>query len=365
MSRIVAIPQPSIRTTLDAITDILQTPHIEAMDIAAAYITVSGAQDLLQRVNRALGNGGADVVKRWITSFDYCRTQPLALEALLSLPNSDVRIYDAAFCLQHGGVPRVPFHPKTLLIRGEAMDWALAGSGNISRSGLSRGVEAGLVVSVDRTRNVQKQMTAESIDELRSWFSHAWDNATPLTHELLERYRGLYSSAANLGSPVPTEDDVVTSDLGRDGLSSADLRKLRACEHFWIEAGKITKNRGRHLPGNQLMMKRLSRVYFGFPSVDVPKNSAIGEIDIRFGGLEAGPYSLTYSDNSMDKLILPLPGDYGPPSYDHQNLLFRAIGPGRFELTLGSSADKSTWLRKSKAIDAAFTFKSDRQWGVF
>lgn len=365
MSRIVAIPQPSVQTTLDAISDILQTPSIATIDVAAAYITSGGAHDLIQRINQSLGTGSTNVAKRWITSFDYCRTEPVALEALKSLPNSSVRIYDSAFCLEHRGVPRIPFHPKTFMFRSGNVEWVLAGSGNISRSGLSRGIEAGLAVGIDRLRNGENHTALASIDALNSWFEDAWNVAKPLTNSLLEQYRTLYRSVENLSCPVPTEDDVVTSDPGRGGLSSADLRKLRACEYFWIEAGKITKNRGPLLPGNQLMMKRLSRVYFGFHSKSVPENSLLGTVEISFGGMAAKSYSLTYSDNKMDKLTLPIPDIDGPPSYDNRYLLFSAIGPGRFDLTVGTSADKSTWLRKSKAIGGQFKMKSGRQWGVF
>jgi HKD family nuclease len=364
MTRIVAIPQPSIRTTLDAIDNVLQTPAIKAIDVAAAYITIGGAHDLISVINRSLGVRCADIRKRWITSFDYCRSQPVALEALQALAPSSVRIYDATFCLEHRGVPRIPFHPKAFLFRGDNLDWALAGSGNISRSGLSRGFEAGLAVGINRSKKGENLTAIASIDALTQWFDDAWKNAEPLSDALLGSYRALYNSVDNLSNPIPTEDDVVTSDSSRDALSSADLRKLRTCEHFWVEAGKITKNRGPGLPGNQLMMKRLSRVYFGFPSRGIPENSLIGTVEISYGGV-AKSYSLTYSDNKMDKLILPMPGSDGPASYDNANILFRATGSGRFDLTLGNSTAKSIWLRKSKAIGGDFKMKSGRQWGVF
>ena len=365
MSRIIAIPQPSIQTTLGAIGVLLHTPTIQEVDVAAAYITSSGAYDLIQSNNQSLGVNSGSVAKRWITSFDYCRTQPVALKALMSLPNSSVRIYDAAFCLKHRGVPKVPFHPKTFLFRSGNIEWALAGSGNISRSGLSKGIEAGLAVGIDRSKKGENPTALKSIDALKDWFEDAWIKAEPLTAKLLEQYRILYSSVENLSSPVPTEDDVVTSDPGRYGLSSAALRKLRTCEFLWIEAGKITKNRGPAHPGNQLMMKRLSRVYFGFPPTAVSENTAIGDVEILFNGSAAKPYSLTYSDNKMDKLNLPIPGSDGPPTYDDKYLLFHAVRPGQFELTLGSSTDKATWLKKSRAIDGDFKMKSGRQWGVF
>ena len=91
----------------------------------------------------------------------------------------------------------------------------------------------------------------------------------------------LFESEEHLKHPVPTEDDTAPSETLRGTLKGDELNKLRVCRHFWIEAGNITRNRGRHLPGNQLMMKRLSRVFFGFEPVSVPENSPIGRVSIR------------------------------------------------------------------------------------
>ena len=168
MSRVAAIAQPSIQTTLDAIGDVLRAPGIESIDIAVAYITAGGAHDLIGRISDSLGARNDEVKKRWITSFDYCRTQPIALEAIRAVPNSTVRIYDAATCLAHRGVPAVPFHPKAFLFYGKPWDYALAGSGNVSRSGLSKGVEAGLVIGVDRSRAHLNPTAATSIDSLQA-----------------------------------------------------------------------------------------------------------------------------------------------------------------------------------------------------
>ena len=44
----------------------------------------------------------------------------------------------------------MPFHPKVFLFHSDQFDYVLAGSGNLSRSGLSRGVEVGLVLGIDR-----------------------------------------------------------------------------------------------------------------------------------------------------------------------------------------------------------------------
>jgi HKD family nuclease len=364
MSEINFIAQPAVRTTLDAIEAIARNCELDKLDIAAAYITSSGTYDLLKRIDSALGANWATVEKRWVTSFDYCRTQPVALESLLSLPASSVRVYDAPFCLAHGGMPKVPFHPKAFLFRGKDKDFALAGSGNLSRSGLTKGVEVGLTLAVNR-KNPAEPTSAASIKGLRRWYKQIWENATPLDAALLKRYSKLFESVPNLSHPVATEDDLASGESAKGALTSKDLQKLRVCSHFWIEAGNITRNRGPHLPGNQLMMKRLSRVFFGYDPVAVPENTVIGSVDISFSGGAVAPYTLSYSDNKMDKLNLPMPGTVGPVAYDNQFLLFREVGPHSFDLRVGTKADKAIWVKKSKSIDADFKMSSGREWGVF
>jgi hypothetical protein len=197
------------------------------------------------------------------------------------------------------------------------------------------------------------------------WFSATWNGATPLTVPLLDRYSQVFDRKENLKDPTPTEDDVASTDSGRGALSTKDLQRLRVCRNFWIEAGNITRNRGPNLPGNQLMMKRLSRVYFGFDPNPVPENTHVGDVRIFFNGGHSTMFSLTYSDNKMDKLVLPIPDAGGPPAYDNENLLFRRVKPGVFELTIGTKANKARWIKMSTDIGGKFRMTSGREWGVF
>ena len=366
MTEIDYITQPDDQTTNVAIDKVLSQPGMMQIDVAAAYITSSGVQVLLRTMNERACAQKESITKRWITSFDYCRTDPVALKSLRDLPSSSVRIHDAFTCLASRGAPKVPFHPKAFLFRAQQHDYALTGSGNISRSGLSRGFEAGLVIGIDRTSESVKSSAFAAISALQRWYEVVWQSAVPLSDGLLAQYKSLYESAPNLRNPVPTDDDIATSYTTSGSLTSDNLKKLRVCSHFWIEAGNITRNRGPGLPGNQLMMKRLSRVFFGFAPTAVPKNSFIGQVAISFNQRPEDEYSLTYSDNSMDKLVLPIPGNSGPASYDGCNLVFERIGPRRFLLGLGSDSEKKVWLRRSEAIGGDFKMSSGgRQWGVF
>lgn len=364
MSNVSFIAQPAVRTTLDAIEAIAKSSEMTKLDVAAAYVTSSGTFDLLKRIDAALGGDWAGVTKRWITSFDYCRTQPIALDTLLSLPASSVRVYDASFCLAHGGIPKAPFHPKTFLIRGKDEDFALAGSGNLSRSGLSKGIEVGLTLAVNR-KNPVEPSSAASIKGLRRWYKTVWDEATPLDAALLKQYVKLFESVPNLAHPTATEDDLADEETTRRSLTSKDLQKLRVCSYFWIEAGNITKNRGKILPGNQLMMKRLSRVFFGYSPTTIPKDTVIGSVSISHNSGTVAHYTLSFSNNRMDKLNLPMPAVVGPPVYDNQPLLFQQVGLHSFNLTVGTLADKATWMKKSEAIGAYFKMSQGREFGVF
>lgn len=360
-----SIQQPTTRTTKQALETILRNAPPEEMDIAAAYITGSGLRDFLDVVTASLEGGNAEMVQRWLTSFDYCRTEPIALETIMSLPNSEVRIYDAEFCISKACMPRVPFHPKTFFFRSTQFDYVLSGSGNISRSGLSRGYEAGLSLGIDRQAPDVDPAVVESINASRNWFSDAWEEASPLTDETLSRYIDIFESVEKRNNPSSTEDDIATDHPDKGSLKFSDLQRLRVCRYFWIEAGNVTRNRGPGHPGNQLMMKRLSRVYFGFSPIKVPENSYVGDVDISFNGSPYETYSLTYSDNKMDKLVLPIPGNTGPDEYDNKVLLFKCIAPGRFELDLGSDQEKKEWIKRSKKIQGHYLMKSGRQWGVF
>ena len=113
------------------------------------------------------------------------------------------------------------------------------------------------------------------------------------------------------------------------------------------------------------MMKRLTRVYFGFEPTPVPENSAIGHVRISFNQGSFDEYSVTYSDNGMDKLVLPIPGTDGPDSYDGETLLFEQVGLNRFRMSIGTSQEKAIWIRKSRLLDGAFNMSSGRAWGVF
>jgi hypothetical protein len=359
------VTQPTGNTNLHELASIAQSSGFNQLDVAAAYVTTGGARDLIRGLQSSMGARWATLNKRWIFAFDYCRSEPLALEMIQSEPRSVVKIFNGWQLLTTKCAPRIPYHPKTFIFRGRDRQVLYAGSGNVSRSGLNTGHEVGLLLGFANPITPAEVPIRRHIQEAGRWFNSIWQVADQLTPQLLDGYRAIFESQENRQRPTPTEDDVAPL-TGARGLTPEQLIKLRICRHFWIECGNVTRNFGRDVPGNQLMMKKLSRVFFGVPAVDVPHNSPLTTIAITYNGATKSDCSLTFSDNSMDKLTLPLPGNGGPSSYDGETLLFTRLGAGAYRLELGSSQRKRTWISASRAIGASYSMPPlGRQWGVF
>ncbi len=339
------------RRYLELIQSAYEQTKPERVCAAVAYATHSGVADLDDVLSSLPGWRKAK--KQWLIGIDFCRSDPLALAHLSSLPKSSVRIFDGEFvATRNGCVPRHSFHPKAYLLLGSSKSAAVVGSGNLSRTGLQFGVEAAALV-----RN------NSAIADMKTWFRGQWRDATPLQN-IEAPYKGQYESAANRSHPQASEEDALPESATKGPqLKPHELRKLRVCGHLWIEAGKVTPNRGPKLPGNQLMMKRNTRVFFGFPATDRPPNFAIGEVTIELGGQRVPGRPLRFGDNSMDVLTLPVPEE--GEAYDQETLHFEQIGVRLFRLTIGSQHKIRLWKRRSKTIEGVFRMRSGRQWGVY
>lgn len=325
------------------------------LDVAVAYATHSGVADLCDLIGRS--DSWATMRKRWLVGIDHCRSDPDALSHLHSLPRSEVRIHDGEFVSgRQGCPPRVSFHPKLYMFYGRTGIASVIGSGNLSYTGLRVGIEAGVLL---RTQE------RAALTDVSRWYANLWSQATP--YPLIEdAYRRKYRAYENRRQPTPVEDDVVPEGTGTRGeLTVAQLKQLRVCQHLWIEAGNLHHNRGPGRPGNQLMLKRNMRVYFGFQARELAPDTTIGAVSITYGTDTRPDCSLRFSNNSMDVLTLPLPGAGGPQKYDQEVLLFRRTGLRRFELFLGRNSELARWRRESERIGGSFSMSSGRRWGVF
>lgn len=347
--------EPADRQYIELISQAYTEARPTTMRSAVAYATHSGVAELMAELQ--VLEGWNQVRKRWLVGIDFCRSDPLALEHLDNLPRSEVHIFDGTFLVgRKGCVPRTSFHPKLYMFQRNLDSVVVAGSGNLSRTGLCVGVEAGVAVS---------GMPVGDSRVLRGWFDRQWRLATPLS-DVYDQYEQRYGDLENRRSPVPTEDDTAPESAGTRGqLTDSQLRKLNVCNYLWVQAGNLHANRGPGRPGNQLMLKRNTRVFFGFPARDLDPDTAVGQIAIEYGGHVRPDCSLRFSNNSMDVLGLPIPGTEGPAKYDQETLCFERTGVRQFRLTIGSGGDVATWRRRSKIIDGHFKMSSGREWGVF
>jgi hypothetical protein len=339
----------------------LADPAFTRLDVAVAYVTTSGVKTLrdsdaaqLDRLNR-----------RWLSTFDWCRSQPVALAALNQTAASSLRIHDGAFVVgREGCAPRLPFHPKGFLFSGDDARLLISGSGNLSDNGINRGVELDTVFEVRSPTSPSETALWDELGRLQAWFDQQWAIANPYQDTLKSRYEAAYAKAPKV--PAPTDDDWSPATTPR-GFTPTQLAGARRATTFWIEAGNLTPNLGPGNPGSQLMMRAMTRVFFGIQPRTVPRMTPLGTVDIRYGGKIYSNESLEYAHNSMDRLNLPHPGPGGPPGYDQQTLVFRKVpheGNVIYDLTFATTPAQKTALRKaSAAVDLDLVMPGGRRFG--
>jgi hypothetical protein len=115
----------------------------------------------------------------------------------MGLGNSEVRIPNATDVLNARLVPRSCFHPKTLVLQGNARDGvtpvgAVIGSGNLTVSGLRTGYEAATVAVWTSPPNtgVAKAQLAAVRREIRV-LEQFWASAETADDTLVDRYERL------------------------------------------------------------------------------------------------------------------------------------------------------------------------------
>lgn len=358
-------------SNIDAIVDLVGT-GATTFDAAVAYVTDSGVDALLSHISTSGADAAwARLTKRFLVSIDWYRSDPTALQRLAALA-AEVRVHDGERVVSRPGcVPFLPWHPKWFSVHGPSVRGHLVGSGNLSRNGLVSGHEAGTLQIVRKPSSKAERVVDTAIRAGEAWFENSWTGATPLPTIIDEYSRGF---AALPKTVVARNDDVadVSGRIGtRGGLRPEQLAALTSATNFWVEGtGGINPNRGRARPGNQLNMSALTRVFFGVPADEVPRNSALVTVTIEHARDQttstAAP--IRFADNSMDVITLPVPVSPWPASYDDQVLLFTKVTRGNalhYVLTVRSDAGARTWRNASKKQGTIFSMRSGRRWGVF
>lgn len=304
----------------------------------------------------------ANVSKRWVISIDGGVTEPDALRYLLRQRKAEVRVPDAEELLHTGLRPLRRFHPKTLLLESQGRTptatGLVVGSANLTCNGLCLGHEHAMCVEL-AGRIAAETAVSRGLTELRT----VVESATPIDEDFIRRYESIRPAAPS----VPEDfEDARSEQILRDRavLPAAEAASLASANNLWVEVDYVAENRGRGQEGNQIDLKRGTRVFFGFGDEALPRNSPIGNVTIRFAHHSASR-NLRFGNNQMDKLDLPIPGEEGPPSYRNQTLRFSREPDGAFRLTVGGPGDLAAWRRRSRELQTLFTMRSGRQYGVF
>jgi HKD family nuclease len=150
-------------------------PFWDTLDIAVAWVRVSGMAYLSDRLANFLRHGGQLSV---IVGIDIQNTTRQGLQALLDLEQYG-RCETFVYHNEAGGV----FHPKLYLFRNEEEARLIVGSNNITQSGLYVNVEAGLQVDTD----VNATVVAQTLDALSSWKDTTGRLAVRLDQDFLAR----------------------------------------------------------------------------------------------------------------------------------------------------------------------------------
>lgn len=359
-----------LRSLVAHLAQAFDSDNWDRLDVPVAYAVLGGVHLLQERLSKS--PHWSETTKRFLVGVDWFRTEPIALDLLAALPNTELRIVDGKRIVKVPGCrPARSYHPKAFILSkawpaADGVIGCLLGSGNLSRNGLSVGHELDWwSCSTGSSADV-----VVALSEIYDWFESLWLNATPYS-EIQDDYRAAFQRHQRTQARSVTDDDSVPDIIyTQRGLSPEDLVTLRSFDRMWIDTGSMYGNLGQGRSGNQLDLKRYTRVFFGFPASDLPANSPIGAVTILVGAGVHSDRHLRYGDNQMDKLDLPVPASAAVDYRNQTLLLTRTAGPlGRacFRLEIAGHGDRSLWRSRSVGLSALFRFggSSVREFGVF
>jgi HKD family nuclease len=356
----------NIASVLKLIKEIAASCRFNRVRGFFAYATERGTDLLIKALSQNMTNWNS-IQKHWLISIDFARTDPEALKQLAILKNSEVRVLFFEEVMKNRFNPKICVHPKTLIFdtasdleKGPA--GLIIGSANLSLSGLTMGYENALAIIWDKELNIKLKHQLKSVIEESNYFEQLFSKATPLTLLMIEQY-----AKKRPRKKLKSEDETLKVTNLLDTSPEIPLDKniaLFTAKNLWVDVKYVVKNRGPGVPGNQIDLQKGTRVFFGFMANQVPPNTYLGDIRIRYKDKTVN-CSMRFGNNCMDKLNLPVPRIEGPPSYENKTLLFQRQPDGSFILRVGKSKDVREWKNMSRKQGTLYTLKSGREYGTF
>ncbi|GID27583.1 hypothetical protein [Paractinoplanes brasiliensis] len=336
-------------------------PGVNHMDVAVAYASAAGV-DILEGYLATVA-GWREWRKRFLISIDFGTTEPAVFERIGRIPNAEVRIPRGAEVLRRPGlVPRVPFHSKAWTFyraAGRGPAGLVIGSGNLTRSGMSTGGEMAVALTT-----LSPSAWPAAWQQTFDWFETVWDGADP-AGDLAPAYAEIVRAAPGFGSPP--EDSTEAARQVRARPVPPDLPgRLQEADALFVRVDRVTRNRGRDRPGNQIDVPlRTSRFFHLQPRETV---GIVGEVALRVPGFPAVVRNVRVGANSMDKIDLPLPESVGIDTYDDSYLIFRRTrgrheGAALFELEITDEPGLRD-VRAPASHSFAWRMHGGREWGL-
>lgn len=337
--------------------------NFSRMRVAMAYASASGSGDLCNRLEAAMSNWSS-LRKEWLISIDFGRTDPKAVSYLQELKNSEVKLVNGAKLLKRKLTPERCFHPKSYLVDStRSSAFALfVGSANLTLSGLHAGTEHATAHVWRPVLTAEEQTSLDRVQNGLAWWTDAWAAASKVSDAIIKEYADLRLQAAR------EDDSDAVKPFASGGTYEVDLDpglSWASAKYLWVETHELYKNRGKKVPGNQLDLKRGTRVYFGFAADAVPQNSIFGDVALQFEGYPVVERSMRFGNNSMDKINLPIPGQDGPDTYDNAVVRFERVGHRRFRICLGSKVEQRRWRKYAEDQGLLFELAGGRRFGFY
>lgn len=349
---------------LQSIVDTAVAAPFNKLTVTIAYATFAGCRDLVTALSQSM-EVWDEVQKTWFVSIDNGITSPEALELLTSIPNSTVFIPNARKVLSVGLRPRTLFHNKCYVFENDENICPLgilSTSANLTVNGLHLNSEQALSVIFDYPLSTKEEVLLKDVNHQRVSIEDVFSISDLLNNEILQ----LYSEKREQLTIPPNRESELSDILNeKEPVIEKDAAiTLSTASAFWVEVGYVVENLGRGRPGNQIDLQRGTRVFFGFSSKDVPRNTVLGSVSIKYSG-ETSACSIRFGNNQMDKLNLPIPGVSGPSSYKNSTLLFMRENDGSFNLIVGSPEQIHSWKTMSEDQGTKYSLRSGREYGTF
>ncbi len=311
----------------NALRDLMRD-GVESVRVCSAYMTRKGSELLHDDIKRASPYGDQSAVNKTIvTSPDFGITEPEALEYWMRVPGSRVLVAGADLLERNSLNPKIAFHPKLYAVgRPNGTAGSLVGSANLTSRGLTVNGEVAWL-----------QLNHQTLSEVDAAWESITRMATPLTQEILHRYRSLRELTAlreltvHTG-PVKELQPVPQPDIS--GLDSRDsfegmVADPESYDRVWIQADNLQGG-----SGTQLELPRSTTHFFGVGAnlSDEGQVVHLAELVLVSGQTVWDDRKLTWHPgNKMVRMNLPSITQGG---HDYRNslILFRRLNTRRFEL---------------------------------